>query len=172
MELLSLTGSIIPVIRNASTHFVTLTVTVLPAFLLLRILLTVTLRLAGTARAEGLAQVFGRSRWLTYGVLPVAGWLLLRAPGALALGIMLPEKHKPGFADALTTLSHPLSTAFPTVVTPELVAWFSITAGLRAHGLPVSGLALRYLMVAVLIGLVRGMVTEWIFLQLISRRKP
>lgn len=54
MELLSLTGGIIPVIRNASSHFLTLVATVLPVFLLLRILLSVTLRLAGTARAEGL----------------------------------------------------------------------------------------------------------------------
>lgn len=171
MELFSLTGGIIIFIRSASNHFLTLVATVLPVFLLLRILLTVTLRLVGTRRTETLARLFSRSRLLTYGLLPVIGWLLLRAPGALTLGVMLPEKRKPGFEDALSTLAHPLSTAFPDVVTPELVAWLSITAGLRAHGLPVTHLVLRYLLAAVLLGLIRGMVTEWLFLRLASRRK-
>jgi len=136
MTLLSLTGGVFGFIHCAYGHFITLAGTVLPAFVLLRILLTVTLRLAGTARTEALARTFGRSRILTYGLLPVIGWLLLRAPGALALGFVLPEKSKPGFEDALTTLAHPMSTAFPGVVTPELVAWLSICAGLRAHSWP------------------------------------
>lgn len=171
MEMLSLNGSILTFIQSASGHFLTLVVTVLPVFLFMRILLTVTLRRVGTAQTEALARVCGRSRVLTYGLLPVIGWLLLRAPGALALGFMLPEKSKPGFEDALTTLAHPLSTASPGMVTPELVAWLSITAGLRAQGQSVTQLALRYLLSAVVIGLIRGMVTEWLFLRLSSRRK-
>lgn len=171
MELLSLNDSILTFIQSASSHFLTLAVTILPLFLFMRILLTVTLRLVGTAHTETFARLCGRSRVLTYGLLPVIGWLLLRAPGALALGFVLPEKSKPGFEDALTTLAHPLSTTFPGVVTPELVAWLSITAGLRSHGLPVVELALRYLLTAVLISLIRGIVTEWFFLQITSRGK-
>lgn len=171
MELLSLNDGIVTFIQSASSHFLTLAVTILPVFLFMRILLTVTLRLVGTAQTEALARLCGRSRVLTYGLLPVIGWLLLRAPGALALGFVLPEKSKPGFEDALTTLAHPLSTAFPGVVTPELVAWLSITAGLRNHGLPVTQLALRYLLTGVLICLIRGMVTEWLFLRITSRGK-
>ncbi|EPY4136471.1 PTS glucitol/sorbitol transporter subunit IIC [Klebsiella variicola] len=171
MTLLSLTGGMFGFIHCAYGHFITLAVTVLPTFVLLRILLTVTLRLAGTARTEALARAFGRSRILTYGLLPVIGWLLLRAPGALALGFVLPEKSKPGFEDALTTLAHPMSTAFPGVVTPELVAWLSICAGLRVHGLSVTQLALRYVLTAVVVGLIRGIVTERIFLRLAARRK-
>lgn len=71
MTLLSLTGGVFGFIHCAYGHFITLAVTVLPAFVLLRILLTVTLRLAGTARTEALARAFGRSRILTYGLLPV-----------------------------------------------------------------------------------------------------
>ncbi|CAK6466151.1 PTS system glucitol/sorbitol-specific EIIC component (plasmid) [Klebsiella pneumoniae] len=171
MTLLSLTGGVFGFIHCAYGHFITLAGTVLPAFVLLRILLTVTLRLAGTARSEALARTFGRSRILTYGLLPVIGWLLLRAPGALALGFVLPEKSKPGFEDALTTLAHPMSTAFPGVVTPELVAWLSICAGLRVHGFSVTQLALRYVLTAVVVGLIRGIVTERIFLRLAARRK-
>lgn len=171
MTLLSLTGGVFGFIHCAYGHFITLAGTVLPAFVLLRILLTVTLRLAGTARTEALARTFGRSRILTYGLLPVIGWLLLRAPGALALGFVLPEKSKPGFEDALTTLAHPMSTAFPGVVTPELVAWLSICAGLRVHGLSVTQLALRYVLTAVVVGLIRGIVTERIFVRLAARRK-
>ncbi|HBZ8092988.1 TPA: PTS sorbitol transporter subunit IIC [Klebsiella variicola subsp. variicola] len=171
MTLLSLTGGVFGFIHCAYGHFITLAGTVLPAFVLLRILLTVTLRLAGTARTEALARTFGRSRILTYGLLPVIGWLLFRAPGALALGFVLPEKSKPGFEDALTTLAHPMSTAFPGVVTPELVAWLSICAGLRVHGLSVTQLALRYVLTAVVVGLIRGIVTERIFLRLAARRK-
>lgn len=171
MELLSLNDGILTFIQSASGHFLTLAITILPVFLVMRILLTVTLHLVGTAQTEALARLCGRSRVLTYGLLPVIGWLLLRAPGALALGFVLPEKSKPGFEDALTTLAHPLSTAFPGVVPPELVAWLSITAGLRSHGLPVVELALRYLLTAVLISLIRGIVTEWFFLQITSRGK-
>lgn len=172
MTLLSLTGGVFGFIHCAYGHFITLAVTVLPAFVLLRILLTVTLRLAGTARSEALARTFGRSRILTYGLLPVIGWLLLRTYGALALGFVLPEKSKPGFEDALTTLAHPLSASFPCVVTPEVVAWLSICAGLRAHGLSVTQLALRYAVTAVVVGLIRGIVTERIFVRLAARRKP
>ena len=55
------------------------------------------MKLVGTVRMEKVAALLGRSRILTYGVLPVLGWFFMSSPGALTFGKLLPEKSKPGY---------------------------------------------------------------------------
>lgn len=51
----------------------------------------------------------------------------------------------------------------------ELFVWLGVAAGVKALGLPVTSLALRYIAAAMLIGLIRGIITEYLFL-LLSKR--
>lgn len=71
------------------------------------------MKLVGTVRMEKVAALLGRSRILTYGVLPVLGWFFMSSPGALTLGKLLPEKSKPGYEDALGTPPIPSPACFP-----------------------------------------------------------
>ena len=127
------------------------------------------MKLVGIVRMEKVAALLGRSRILTYGVLPVLGWFFMSSPGALTLGKLLPEKSKPGYEDALGTTAHPLTSLFPHVVPSELFVWLGVAAGVKALGLPVTSLALRYIAAAMLIGLIRGIITEYLFLRLSKR---
>ena len=90
----------------------------------------------------------------------------MSSPGALTLGKLLPEKSKPGYEDALGTTAHPLTSLFPHVVPSELFVWLGVAAGIQTLGLPVTELALRYIAAAIVIGLLRGMITEYLFLRL------
>ena len=95
--------------------------------------------------------------------------MFMSSPGALTLGKLLPEKSKPGYEDALGTPAHPLTSLFPHVVPSELFVWLGVAAGVKALGLPVTSLALRYIAAAMLIGLIRGIITEYLFLRLSKR---
>ncbi|MGU5084016.1 PTS glucitol/sorbitol transporter subunit IIC, partial [Escherichia coli] len=48
----------------------------------------------------------------------------------------------------------------------ELFGWLGVAAGIQALGLPVTSLALRYIAAAMVIGLIRGIITEYLFLRL------
>ncbi|MBK1744976.1 MAG: PTS glucitol/sorbitol transporter subunit IIC, partial [Escherichia coli] len=50
-----------------------------------------------------------------------------------------------------------------------LFVWLGVAAGVKALGLPVTSLALRYIAAAMLIGLIRGIITEYLFLRLSKR---
>ncbi|GHK84392.1 hypothetical protein ECZU17_03290 [Escherichia coli] len=62
----------------------------------------------------------------------------------------------------------PSPACFP-VVPSELFVWLGVAAGVKALGLPVTSLALRYIAAAMLIGLIRGIITEYLFLRLSKR---
>lgn len=52
------------------------------------------------------------------------------------------------------------------MVPSELFVWLGVAAGLKALNLPVTELALRYIAAAIVIGLLRGIITEYLFLRL------
>lgn len=155
--------------RAAGKIFLDMMTGLIPMLICLLLAINFLMKLVGTVRMEKVAALLGRSRILTYGVLPVLGWFFMSSPGALTLGKLLPEKSKPGYEDALGTTAHPLTSLFPHVVPSELFVWLGVAAGVKALGLPVTSLALRYIAAAMLIGLIRGIITEYLFLRL-SRR--
>ncbi|EAW0643272.1 PTS sorbitol transporter subunit IIC [Salmonella enterica] len=169
MFLVSLAEGFIHQFQAAGKIFLDMMTGLIPMLITLLLAINFLMKLVGTVRMEKVAALLGRSRILTYGVLPVLGWFFMSSPGALTLGKLLPEKSKPGYEDALSTTAHPLTSLFPHVVPSELFVWLGVAAGVKALGLPVTSLALRYIAAAMLTGLIRGIITEYLFLRL-SRR--
>lgn len=134
MFLVSLAEGFIHLFQAAGKIFLDMMTGLIPMLICLLLAINFLMKLVGTVQMEKVAALLGRSRILTYGVLPVLGWFFMSSPGALTLGKLLPEKSKPGYEDAL--------------------------------GLPVTSLALRYIAAAMLIGLIRGIITEYLFLRL------
>lgn len=129
------------------------------------------IKIVGTDKITRFAQLLGKNSILTYGVLPSFAWFFFSSPGALTVGKFLPEKCKPGFEDALGTSVHPLTSLFPHIVPGELFIWLGVAAGITELGLPLGDLAIRYIILGVLLGLVRGIITEKIYLFLVNRGK-
>ena len=59
------------------------------------------MKLIGQQRMEKVATLMGKSKILTYGILPSFAWFFLSSPGALTMGKFLPERCKPAYQDAL-----------------------------------------------------------------------
>ncbi|HAW8102591.1 TPA: PTS sorbitol transporter subunit IIC [Escherichia coli] len=169
MWTVSLAEAFIHVFQVAGKIFLDMMTGLIPMLICLLLAINFLMKLVGTVRMEKVAALLGRSRILTYGVLPVLGWFFMSSPGALTLGKLLPEKSKPGYEDALGTPAHPLTSLFPHVVPSELFVWLGVAAGVKALGLPVTSLALRYIAAAMLIGLIHGIITEYLFLRLSKR---
>ncbi|EBH8909036.1 PTS glucitol/sorbitol transporter subunit IIC [Salmonella enterica] len=166
MFIISLAEGFIHLFQAAGKIFLDMMSGIIPMLITLLLAINFLMKLTGEARMQRVAALFGRSRILTYGVLPVFGWFFMSSPGALTLGKLLPEKSKPGYEDALGTTAHPLTSLFPHVVPSELFVWLGVAAGLKALHLPVTELALRYIAAAIVIGLIRGIITEYLFLRL------
>lgn len=168
MFLVSLAEGFIHLFQAAGKIFLDMMTGLIPMLICLLLAINFLMKLVGTVRMEKVAALLGRSRILTYGVLPVLGWFFMSSPGALTLGKLLPEKSKPGYEDALGTTAHPLTSLFPRSAI-RAVCLARRGCGVKALGLPVTSLALRYIAAAMLIGLIRGIITEYLFLRL-SRR--
>lgn len=143
MFLVSLAEGFIHLFHAAGKIFLDMMTGLIPMLICLLLAINFLMKLVGTVRMEKVAVLLGRSRILTYGVLPVLGWFFMSSPGALTLGKLLPEKSKPGYEDALGTTAHPLTSLFPHVVPSELFVWLGVAAGVKTLGLPVTSLALR-----------------------------
>lgn len=114
MWTVSLAEAFIHVFQVAGKIFLDMMTGLIPMLICLLLAINFLMKLVGTVRMEKVAALLGRSRILTYGVLPVLGWFFMSSPGALTLGKLLPEKSKPGYEDALGTPAHPLTSLFPT----------------------------------------------------------
>ncbi len=97
MWTVSLAEAFIHVFQVAGKIFLDMMTGLIPMLICLLLAINFLMKLVGTVRMEKVAALLGRSRILTYGVLPVLGWFFMSSPGALTLGKLLPEKSKPGY---------------------------------------------------------------------------
>ena len=135
---------------------------ILPILIALLIVVNSIFRFFGQERMDKIAQALGKNRILAYGVLPPLAWLLMSFPGSLTIGKLLPEKNKLGYQDSLISMAHPLTSLFPHVLPSELFIWLGVAAGITQLGLPVGDLAVRFIAAAIVIGVVRGFITDYI----------
>ena len=141
-----------------------------PMLIVLLTTINFIIKIIGEDKINNVARIFGKSKILTYGILQSFAWFFFSSPGALTVGRFLPEKCKPGYQDALGATAHPLTALFPHVVPSELFIWLGVAEGIKKIGLPVSGLAIRYIIAGIIVGLMRGFITEIIFVFLSKRR--
>ncbi|NLN70840.1 MAG: PTS sorbitol transporter subunit IIC [Chloroflexi bacterium] len=155
--------------------FVGILVGVVPIMLVLMTAFNIIIRLIGPEKIDNLSKKAGGSGIINYPlrymILPTLSVFFLGNPMALGTGKFLPEKYKPAFNDTIATMVHPPLGLFPHVNPGEFFVWGGIAAGVTALGLPLGGLAIRYLLVGMLIALIRGIVSEWISGIMFARRE-
>ena len=171
MEFLSkLATGFIGLFQEGGTVFVGLVSGILPLLICLLVAMNALIKFVGEDKIERLAQKSAIHPLLRYLVLPTVGTFFFINPMTMSLGRFLPEKYKPGYQDALGATAHPLTALFPHVVPSELFIWLGVAEGIKKIGLPVSGLAIRYIIAGIIVGLMRGFITEIIFVFLSKRR--
>lgn len=123
----------------------------------------------GEQRVERMGKVLAKSSILKYSVFPVFAGFFLGNPASVTMGRFLPEKSKPGLMEAMFRNGHPLTSLFPHTNPAELFVWLGVAQGIEQLGLSTGALAIRYIISGIVIGVISGMITEFVF-TLIARR--
>ena len=120
-------------------------------------------------RVNGVAQRATQNIITRYTVLPVLAVLFLGNPMCYTFGNFVDQKYKPAYYDAAVSFVHPVTGLFPHANGGELFVYMGIAAGITTLGLPLGDLAVRYFLVGIVVILVRGIVTEKIYLYMKRR---
>jgi len=160
--------------QAGGTTFLGLVTGIIPLLIVLLTVFNAVIRLIGPEKIDKLGEIAGRPGLqyypVRYLVLPVLSVFFLTNPMAYTMGRFLPEKYKPAFYDAAVSYVHPPLGIFPHINPGEFFVWAGIAYGLRDAGYNLSDLAIRYLLVGLVVIFIRGIVTEFITLRMMSRR--
>lgn len=154
--------------------FMSLVTGILPTLVVLLVFVNALIRLIGPEKIDHLGEIAGRDGLVYYPirylVLPVLSVFFLTNPMAYTMGRFLPEKYKPAFYDSAVSFVHPITGLFPHANAGELFVYLGIAAGITELGGQLGDLAVRYLLVGMVVILIRGILTEFITAQMLSRR--
>jgi len=147
---------------------------IIPTLVVLLTAVNALIRLIGPEKIDRLGAVAARPglRYypVRYLIFPVLSVFFLTNPMCYTMGRFLPEKYKPAFYDSCVSYVHPITGLFPHANAGELFVYLGIAAGITGLGGQLGDLAIRYLLVGLIVILMRGIVTEFITLRMMSRR--
>lgn len=153
--------------------FVGLVVGIIPLLIVLLTAVNALIKLIGPERIDKVGEYAARPGIMYYPVryliLPVLAVFFLTNPMAYTMGRFLPEKYKPAFYDSAVSFVHPITGLFPHANPGELFVYLGIASGITALGYSLGDLAVRYILVGMVVILMRGIVTEFITLRMMSR---
>lgn len=141
-------------------------VDIIPLVICLMTAVNSIIKLIGEERVTRFAKkltgnIFGR-----YLVLPVLAVMFLGNPMCYSFGRFVDEKYKPAYYDSTVSFLHPVTGLFPHANPGELFVYMGVAAGITTLGLNLGDLAVRYFLVGLIVILLRGIITERIFLYL------
>lgn len=142
---------------------------IVPNLVVLLTLVNTIVYFIGEERVNRFAIFASRYVVLRYTVLPVVASLLIPAPMPLITGKFLPERCKPAFYDAITAIAHPFDGLFPWVHPAEIMVIMGLAQGLEKLGLPLGQFFIRAIVVAVILGTIRAVITERITVYMMKR---
>jgi PTS system glucitol/sorbitol-specific IIC component len=128
------------------------------------------IKLIGEEKVTNFAQKATGNPIGRYLILPVLGVLFLGNPMCYTFGRFCKEEHKPAFYDAAVSFVHPVTGLFPHANAGELFVYMGIAAGIQELGLELGDLAIRYFIVGLIVILIRGIVTEKIYIRMAKNR--
>jgi PTS system glucitol/sorbitol-specific IIC component len=146
--------------------FIDLVVGIVPMVMLLLMVFNAIAALIGPEKLEKFSIFLARNRVLSYTILSFIAWFFLCNPMVYSAAKFLPQRQRASFIDVCATVNGPMLSLFPHVNPAELFIWMGIAQGVTALGLPVSGLAVRFFIAGWVLALIRGLITEgiWVFL--------
>ena len=154
--------------------FVGLLTGIIPTLIVLLTFVNALIRMIGPEKIDRLGEMAGRPGIgyypIRYLVLPVLSVFFLTNPMAYTMGRFLPEKYKPAFYDSSVSFVHPITGLFPHANAGELFVYLGIAAGITGLGGQIGDLAIRYFLVGMLVIFIRGVLTEFITVRMMSRR--
>ena len=141
---------------------------IIPTVVCLMVAVNSVIKIIGEDRVTRFAQkctgnIFGR-----YLVLPFMAVFFLGNPMMYTFGRFVEEKYKPAYYDSTVSFCHPITGLFPHANPGELFVFLGIADGITALGLNKGDLAVRYLLVGLVVILIRGFVTEKIYLNMVK----
>ncbi|MPW25117.1 PTS sorbitol transporter subunit IIC [Alkalibaculum sp. M08DMB] len=171
MEFLaSLAEGFIGLFQAGGATFMGLVTGILPTLIVLITFVNSITMLVGEDKVEAFARKMTGNFITRYTIFPILAVFFLTNPMCYSFGKFLQEKHKPAFYDAAVSFVHPITGLFPHANAGELFVFYGIADGITKLGLPISGLAVRYFIVGVIVILIRGIVTERITVMMMSKK--
>lgn len=165
----SLANGFMELFKAGATTFSGWVTGIIPLIVVLMTAVSSVIKLIGEERVEGLARRATRNIITRYTVLPILAVLFTGNPMCYTFGRFVEQKYKPAYYDATVSFLHPVTGLFPHANGGELFVYMGIAAGITTLGLPLGDLAVRYFLVGIVVILLRGIVTEKIYLYMQSK---
>ena len=164
MEMLSnLATSFIGLFQAGGEQFMGYVTGIIPTLIALMTAVNALIKIIGEEKVERAARVCSKNMILRYTLLPFMAMFFFTNPMAYTLGRFLDEKYKPSFYDATVSFCHPITGLFPHANAGEYFVYMGIATGVTTLGLNIGDLAIRYFIVGIIVILIRGIVTERIY---------
>lgn len=165
MEIISgFANGFMTLFSTGGKQFLSWVTSIIPTVICLMTAVNAIIKLVGEDRVEKFCMKITGNRLCRYMFLPLIGMICLGNPMAYTFGRFVDEKYKVPFFDAAISFCHPVLGFFPNANAGELFVYMGIAAGIEKLGLPLGDLAVRYFLVGLVVILIRGLVTERIFL--------
>lgn len=164
-------ASFIGIFNAGGEYLIELVTGIIPTLLVLLTFINLIIKLVGEERIRSFLKKCTRFAITRYTIFPVLAQIFLTDPMCHTMGRFVDEKYKIALYDCEMTILHPLTGIFPHVCPGELFIFMGIADGITHLGHDRNVLAVWYLITGIIICLVRGIVTERIFVMMSSRRK-
>lgn len=142
---------------------------IIPLIVCLMTAVNSVIKLIGEERVEKFTRKLTKFTLTRYTLVPILAVLFLGNPMCYTFGRFVDEKYKPAYYDSCVSFLHPVVGLFPHANPGELFVYMGIAAGVQQLGLPLGNLAVRYFLVGIIVILIRGVLTEKIYLKMISK---
>ncbi|WP_302441977.1 PTS glucitol/sorbitol transporter subunit IIC [Colibacter massiliensis] len=137
---------------------------IIPLVVILMTAVNSLIKIIGEERFYGFAKRATKYTVTRYTIVPVLSVIFLTSPMCFTFGRFVDERYKPAFYDAQVSFVHPVTGLFPHANGGELFVYMGIAAGIQTLGYQLGDLAVRYFFVGMVVILLRGIVTERIYL--------
>lgn len=155
----------------AGDQFASFITGMIPMLICLILTIKAVIQLIGEERVYGFMKKCTKYAVLRYTLIPFLCTFFLCNPMAYTFGVFVEEDYKPAFYDAVVSMMHPIVSLFPHANSSELFVWLGISAGYEALGKNSSELAIRFLIVGLIVCLIKGIVTEKLYLIMKKRNE-
>ena len=148
----------------AGDQFMSFVSGMIPMLICLILTIKAIIQLIGEERVYGFMKKCTKYAILRYTLIPFLCTFFLCNPMAYTFGTFVDEDYKPAFYDAVVSMMHPITGLFPHANSSELFVWLGISAGYEKLGGNSSALAIRFLLVGLIVCLIKGVVTEKLYM--------